>query len=384
MELDKIDPSTYLISMVDALPEELKHLYEKLQTLYQRKLWYQLTLTLQDILSRPSSAPFQVGLFENFVRHCEKHVNQLKLVEMGVIVAQQYFDGNEARDFLDGLAKQVDTPTTQEAFVLATMEAAQFKLLLGDLEATKSSMSRCEKILDSLNNIETTVHASFYRVSGDYHKAKAEYAGYYKNSLLYLACINVDQDLTPIEQVQIAHDLALSALLSPTIYNFGELLMHPILDSLSGTEHEWIKKMLFAFNEGNIGKYDSLAPNLPRQPILQANHSFLRQKICLMALIETVFRRPAGDRILRFSEVAQETHLPEDEVEHLVMKALSLKLIRGTIDQVERTIQITWVQPRVLDRHQIDGLHDRLSGWCSRVAAIGEFATKVAPDLFVQ
>ena len=42
-----------------------------------------------------------------------------------------------------------------------------------------------------------------------------------------------------------------------------------------------------------------------------------------MALIEAVFRRPAGARILPFSTIAQETKLPENEVEHLVMKALS-------------------------------------------------------------
>ena len=55
-------------------------------------------------------------------------------------------------------------------------------------------------------------------------QAKAEYAGYYKNSLLYLACINVEQDLSRDEQIGRAHDLGLSALLGPTIYNFGELV----------------------------------------------------------------------------------------------------------------------------------------------------------------
>ena len=36
--------------------------------------------------------------------------------------------------------------------------------------------------------------------------------------------------------------------------------MHPILDALDGTPHEWIKKLLFTFNEGNIGKFEALAP----------------------------------------------------------------------------------------------------------------------------
>lgn len=57
----------------------------------------------------------------------------------------------------------------------------------------------------------------------EFEQAKAEYANYYKNSLLYLACVNVATDLTVEERVQRAHDLGLSALLG-NIYNFGELV----------------------------------------------------------------------------------------------------------------------------------------------------------------
>ena len=56
--------------------------------------------------------------------------------------------------------------------MLATMESAHFKLLLGDNEGTKEAMDKCEKILDSLDSVDLTVHASFYRVSGDYFKVR--------------------------------------------------------------------------------------------------------------------------------------------------------------------------------------------------------------------
>lgn len=161
-----------------------------------------------------------------------------------------------------------DTPETREAFVLVTMERAHFKLLLGEADETKEAMDKCEKILDMLDSVDLAVHASFYRVSGDYWKvsltiffsnpsswssrtefplrlstrhshfdhtdaddvlcaillqAKAEFADYYKNSLLYLACINLEKDLTAEERTSRAHDLGISALLG-TIYNFGELV----------------------------------------------------------------------------------------------------------------------------------------------------------------
>lgn len=68
------------------------------------------------------------------------------------------------------LTEKVDTPDSQEAYVLASMESAYFKLLLGDNEGTKETMDKCEKILDQMDSVDLAVHASFYRVSGDYHK----------------------------------------------------------------------------------------------------------------------------------------------------------------------------------------------------------------------
>lgn len=65
------------------------------------------------------------------------------------------------------------------------------------------------------------------------------------------------------------------------------------------------------------------------------------------------FQRKAWDRQLTFAEIAQETGLPENQVEVMVMRALSLGLVKGTIDQVDNKVNITWVQPRVLDKKQV-------------------------------
>lgn len=36
------------------------------------------------------------------------------------------------------------------------------------------------------------------------------------------------------------------------------------------------------------------------------------------------------------------------------MKALSVGLIKGNIDEVDQKVQMTWVQPRVLDLQQVN------------------------------
>ncbi|KAG0695400.1 26S proteasome non-ATPase regulatory subunit 13 [Chionoecetes opilio] len=82
---------------------------------------------------------------------------------------------------------------------------------------------------------------------------------------------------------------------------------------------------------------------------------------------EMTFKRKAWDRQLTFDEIARETGLPKGQVEVMVMRALSLGLVKGTIDQVECKVNITWVQPRVLDKKQLASMMDRLTDWCKDV-----------------
>ncbi|KAF8508082.1 hypothetical protein JB92DRAFT_3145169 [Gautieria morchelliformis] len=387
MQVDKppkLDVDAYLSTALSTAPVELHAFIESFRNLHRRKLWHQLTQSVSDFFDHPLSKPYRVDVFERFVREFEIRINQLSLVQMGTKVSKEFDDPVAHLAFLTSLLSRIDKTTSAEAYILLLSTLAHAKLLYGDLQGTRTDMDEAGKILDDLDGVDTSVNAAYYSVAADYYKAsaKAEYAPYYKHSLLFLACIDIATDLTPEDRLQRAHDLGISAFLGDTIYNFGELLMHPILDSLDNTPHEWIKKLLFTFNEGNIGKFESLAPLFPKEAILQENYPFLRQKICLMALIESVFKRPADDRTMSFQAIAHETRLPVDEVEHLVMKALSLKLIRGTLDQVDEKAQITWVQPRVLSRLQVDQLADRLTAWCDKLNKVEHFVSQTTPELF--
>ena len=60
-----------------------------------------------------------------------------------------------------------------------------------------------------------------------------------------------------------------------------------------------------------------------------------------MTLIETMFKRTKEQRgRVTFDDVAKETRVMPEEVEHLVMRALSLGLIRGKLDELERTVKV--------------------------------------------
>lgn len=161
-------------------------------------------------------------------------------------------------------------------------------------------------------------------------------------------------------------------------------LAHDILSVLKGTPQEWVIGVLNAFNSGNIAGFEGFGPHMQQERVLVENVAFLQQKIQLMALIEIIFHLSADKRNLSFTDVAAGTLLKVDQVEHLLMKAMSLNLIKGTIDQVEGVVSVTWVQPRVLDKAQIAALKHRLEQWNQTV---NDTVTKMlaqSPELFVQ
>ena len=49
----------------------------------------------------------------------------------------------------------------------------------------------------------------------------------------------------------------------------------------------------------------------------------------------------------------------------LVMKALSLGLVKGSIDEVDNKVHLTWVQPRVLDLEQVSSVYAKHQMWQS-------------------
>ncbi|ROW01824.1 hypothetical protein VPNG_07830 [Cytospora leucostoma] len=368
----------------------------RLQDMWEQKLWHELTETLITIFNHPESAPFRLPVYNNFILQFADKINQLKLVDLALKAAQQSSDLQERLSFTQAVAEKVDPeeekkksknaddeedPNSRNAYVYATVAVAQVKLDLGKLDDARKDLSKAEGKLDVFDSVETVVHAAFYKVNADYYYLKQDFASYYRNALLYLACIDINS-LGAAECRKRAYDLATAALVSSSIYNFGELLLHPVLDALNNDKDRWLRELLFTFNAGDLVKYDQLSGSISSDKLLAQHKDKLREKIYLAALTEAVFRRPPHDRAMSFATIEQETKVKPHEIEHLVMKALSLGLLRGTVDQVDEVANINWVQPKVMDFKQIDSMRLRLAEWDSSVNQLGNWIEKSGQDVW--
>ncbi|GLV37077.1 Regulatory particle non-ATPase 9 [Carabus blaptoides fortunei] len=361
--------SEYLSKKQTESNKELATEWTQLEELYTKRLWHQVTLKLQTFVKQPSlqKGDALIQLYTNFISTIENKINPLSLVEILAYVVEQYVDKKEAVEFINKLETKVKMNT--DAHCLCKVLAGQIYLeKLNDLDNTKRIIEEVEATLDNGDGV-TTVHGKFYLLASQYYRIQGDHGQYYRTALRYLGCIDLDTLSLEIQH-QHAFFLGLAALLGDGVYNLGELLAHPILETLKSTENAWLVELLYAFNSGDIQKFESMKPQWSTIADLAAQELFLRQKISLLCLMEMTFKRPSHDRQLTFEEIARDTRLPVNEIELLVMKALAQGLVRGAIDQVSATVNMTWVQPRVLDRTQIASMVQRLDIWCKHVSTM--------------
>lgn len=99
------------------------------------------------------------------------------------------------------------------------------------------------------------------------------------------------------------------------------------------------------------------------KPTLKANSQILEDKIKIAAFTELVFTLPKNNRQVSFDTISQVTGIPHDKIELMIIKAMSLDLIRGQIDEVAQNVEVTWIQPRVLDKSRISQMKEKFQGW---------------------
>eukprot|EP00252_Welwitschia_mirabilis_P016439 TRINITY_DN3626_c0_g1_i2.p1 TRINITY_DN3626_c0_g1~~TRINITY_DN3626_c0_g1_i2.p1 ORF type:complete len:387 (-),score=59.53 TRINITY_DN3626_c0_g1_i2:71-1231(-) len=378
----------YLEAQKQAHPE-LGEWYDSLADLYDRKLWHQLTLKLEQFISLPvfQGGDALIQLYHNFITDFETKINLLKLAHFAVVVSRQYAEKGAAISFLESIIEKLRATKESridEPILYCRMQIATLKLEQGEQKECKITLDDAKTTLDSMTDIDPSVYASFHWVSSQYHKSRQEFAEFYKSALLFLAYTTVESLSEPFK-LDLAFDLSLSALLGDNIYNFGELLAHPIVKSLLGTSVEWLYYMLQAFNAGDLVRYQELCLKhrdaLNAQPALVENEKKLLEKINILCLMEIIFSRPSEDRTVPLSLIAERTKLSVEDVEYLLMKSLSVHLIEGVIDQVDSTVHISWVQPRVLGIPQIKSLRDRLDNWLHKVHTTLLAVEAETPDL---
>lgn len=331
---------------------------------------------MKTLLSNPA-LPDKQGLYLKFLKEFEQKLNAVSLVQIVSSIIRTELESSpvDALAFVKPLievpegGKETVVIQDTEAHVLLLSHIAELHMRNKDNLSSKKSVEQARDMVDAAHEMDPVVHSAFYRAAAEYHKVVGTASEFFRNALQFLA-YTPPESLPQELQHRWAFDIGIAALVGTDIYNFGEVLSRAIIQSLRGTEHEWLLLLLEAFNMGDLDKFDAVcresATQMNAQPVLVAHEEFLKQKITILALLELAFSRSL-EHTIPFEDVEKACRLPPKEVEYLLMRSMSLGLITGVIDNVDQCVSISRVQPRVLGLEPIGKMAQRLTKWCSNV-----------------
>lgn len=382
-----------------------------------------------------------MDLYENYVKYCALKMNQLHVVEITMATARQFYqnektvanvekavsmlsdisgcaatqeDLDEAKlggaraESEEESSKTEDLTEAQKAdqakkrrreirlqkrrklgdsaFVVMQAHVAWLRLQQGKSDLCLALVENTKTILDAVECAPPVSHRAHFSAAAEYHALNGPADDYYRNRLQYVVYTPVEE-LTKALRVQYAKDLCLAALVSDKIYNFGEVVALPIFQSLKEDKNiSWLSDLLEAFNNGDIERFNNTfgdhRKDIEDTPALKSNINKLKEKITLLCVMELIFKRPPSQRNISFAAIAKATQMNIKQVEWILIRAMSLGLIRGVIDEVDQSVNVTYIQPRVLDKAQLTSLKTRLVEWSGAVDEAVTFMESNTVELF--
>eukprot|EP01084_Bolivina_argentea_P113647 202530_1 len=352
--------------------------FRSLGELHTKKLWHQLTLKLFELVNDPSFSGMDcLALYTDFISHFETKLNQLSLVRLLVAIGTSMED-KDATIHIYGDMLEKESRLGPAASLMLQCELGLVRLRGGDLDGLKEMIEsgRTKVEGDGLGltgaaATETCVHSAFYQLASEYHKVIGPPEAFYKDALMYLAYTPLET-LPKERQCQLAVDISLAAIAGDGVFNFGEVVATSAVKALNGTSSAWLGDLLQVFNRGDIDAFNLIVSDrkeeIAAQPALVNRADFIKEKMALMSLVNLVFQRPPNERNIDFSDIACQVKLPLDQVEWIIMRAMSVGLIRGTMDEVNQNLHVSWVQPRTLDNQQLSQVAAQVGSWKEQVS----------------
>lgn len=163
--------------------------------------------------------------------------------------------------------------------------------------------------------------------------------------------------MSSAEKKELSIKMGMAILLGKKVFNISELLDKDIINILVGSDFEWLFHMMKTLGQGKINEFNSTVSThqdfISRFPNIVGEMTYLEQKVRIIAFLEMIFELNKDERSIKFTKIAQHCQIEQNDVELLVMKAMSLELIKGTIDEVEQVVHVDWSQPRYLSKSHL-------------------------------
>lgn len=392
---------------------EQEQFYNEISTLLSAKLYHQLTVAILGFTSDKSNlCPTADGtdsnnffiLYNDILSNSELKIksklNPLMLARIAWNVAQtvvttqpkkgeevlmeliESFTTTDASSSLSRSTFAMGTPAAPPAPHAKLYAESKLHLLRMEEESIKSFLKENETLLKELSvsteSEVAAVHSAYYQTAMELYKRVGPADAFYKQAIQFL-------HYTPLALVEdvkgLARDLCLAALVGKGVYNLGTVVYEngTLLDSLKGEADGYLVDLMKSAALGDVGAFKMLEEHRAHLEGNGCDIKAIQEKIMLLGLVNMVFEKESGERTMDFTDIAERLQVDIEQVEWIVMKSLSLGLIKGSMDQVDGVVNVTWVMPRVLDENMMSSLAQRFGEWSDKVAETKDFMGERIP-----
>lgn len=373
-----IPPDSFkLISTLSQKHPSLKSLFDEIDAHLNQRLWYQLSENIIKLSNEPELQQGNdlVEFYNGVIFFIEPTLNPMVYLQYVQNMLHNYKDKmNEALQFVENIEMNHKDFKGEEKISLKIIKGFCF-LELNKMYELEEIIKTTEVDFGGKYEIESFLYARFYLLCTLFYEKKNDYDNFYKNAFQYLA---YETNISNEEKLNLCYKMCSAILIGEKLYNFEELIEKDFFKIMKNSKYEWISNLILSFNSANVDQFLSILEenkkNIEENHILKDKIDFLPIKIRIGALLELIFQKNKGERIITFDEICKFCMTEVDKIEYICMKALSNGLMKGNIDQVEKKLYVNWIQPKYLGKEKLGVLKDRINVWVEK-------AQKVLGDL---
>ena len=373
MDVNVPNDSFKLIQNLSKKYPDFKKLFENIDSSLNQHLWYQLSESLIELSHKPEiqNSNDLIELYNGLVFFIEPTLNPMKYLEYVQNMLNNYKDKmNEALTFVENIENTHKNFKGEEKIFIKIIKGFCY-LPLDKMYELEEIVKSTEEDFSSNIEIDASLYSQYYKLSTLFYEKKQDYDNFYNNAFQYLA---YETKISNEDKLNLCYKMCSAMLIGEKLYNFAELIEKDFFKLMHGTKYEWISNLILSFNLAKVDQFLSMVEQNKRKikdnPILKDKMDFLPIKIRIAALLDLIFQKNKTERTLSFDEICKVCMTEEDKIEFIAMKALSLGLIKGYIDQVERKLIVNWIQPKYLDKEKISLMQERFTAWIDKAQKV--------------
>ncbi|OTA64649.1 PCI-domain-containing protein [Hypoxylon sp. EC38] len=239
------------------------------------------------------------------------------------------------------------------------MAILRFVKLNGFYETLKRCLPEIKGWLKQWETDEEDQRKLYLEVAEVAHDAGDEETSYQH---VLSALRTFDEDEVKSEEAQqLALRALKSSILSPTHYDFQDLLAVPAIQALSES-HPLYHELLVIFAEKDLEDYSDFLEE--HEGFVEKEHldgEKLQRKIRLLTFASLAASTP--NREIPYASIAKALQIPDEEVEMWTIDVIRAGLVEGKLSQLNKLFLVHRTVYRVFSEKQWRELNDRLSGW---------------------